>query len=398
MSEYQYYEFRAVDRPLTKQEMGALCAISSRAEITPTSFVNTYNWGDFKGNPDALMKKCFDAFVYVANWGTHRFMLRLPRWALEETALSDYCAGDSASAWETSDFVVLDFRSEDEVGDWEEGEGYMASLIPLRGELMNGDLRCLYLGWLLCAQCDELDDDDMEPPVPPGLAKLSAPLQEFADFLRIEKDLIDVAAEASVALEAAGPSREELEAWIAAMPEAKKNSLLLEAAARDKPHFRVELLRLFERHRTSSGGYSEQPAPQRRTISQLLSAAKTRAAERERCEAERKAAEQAKLERERVAARAKYLETLAGREKQTWEQVSELIRTKQPKNYDQAVNLLGDLGELAVQRGREELFNSALAQLRALHSSKPSFLRRLAMATTGYTGRVIVPNQKSSNE
>ena len=34
MSEYQYYEFRAVDRPLTKQEMGALRAISSRAEIT----------------------------------------------------------------------------------------------------------------------------------------------------------------------------------------------------------------------------------------------------------------------------------------------------------------------------------------------------------------------------
>jgi hypothetical protein len=70
MSEYQYYEFRAVDRPLSKQEMGALRAISSRAEIAPTSFVNTHNWGDFKGNPDALMKKYFDAFVYVANWGT----------------------------------------------------------------------------------------------------------------------------------------------------------------------------------------------------------------------------------------------------------------------------------------------------------------------------------------
>jgi len=124
MSEYQYYEFRAVDRPLTKQEMGALRAISSRAEITPTSFVNTYNWGDFKGNPDALMKKCFDAFVYVANWGTHRFMLRLPLWALKETPLSAYCAGDSASARETSDFVILEFQSANEGGDWEGGEGH----------------------------------------------------------------------------------------------------------------------------------------------------------------------------------------------------------------------------------------------------------------------------------
>jgi hypothetical protein len=174
------------------------------------------------------MEKYFDAFVYVANWGTHRFMMRVPRWALKEAALSAYCAGDSATAWGTSDSVILDFQSDDEAGDWEQGEGHMASLIPLRADLLNGDLRCLYLGWLLCAQCRELDDDDMEPPVPPGLAKLSAPLQEFADYLRIDQDLIEVAAEASAALEAAGPSQEELAAWIAAMPEAKKNALLLE--------------------------------------------------------------------------------------------------------------------------------------------------------------------------
>jgi hypothetical protein len=382
MSEYQYYEFRAVDRPLTKQEMGALRAISSRAEITPTSFVNTYNWGDFKGNPHALMKKYFDAFVYVANWGTHQFMLRLPRWALKETPLSAYCAGDSAAARESGDSIILDFRSEKEEGGWEEGEGHMASLIPLRAELLNGDLRCLYLGWLLCAQSEELDDDDMEPPVPPGLAKLSAPLQEFADFLRIEEDLIEVAAEASGALEAAAPSHEELGAWIASMPETKKNALLLEAVASDNPHFRVELLRSFKQDRLSPGGHLEQLAPPRRTVSELLSAAESRATKRERREAECQAAEEAKLERERAAARAKYLETLAGREKRVWEQVGELIRTTQPKNYDQAVSLLADLRELAVQGRREGEFNSALAQLRTRHSSKPSFLRRLEKAVT----------------
>jgi len=43
MSEYQYYEFRALDRPLTKKAMGVLRSISSRAEITSTSFINTYN-------------------------------------------------------------------------------------------------------------------------------------------------------------------------------------------------------------------------------------------------------------------------------------------------------------------------------------------------------------------
>ena len=383
MSEYQYYEFRTADRPLSKQEMAALRAISSRAVITPTSFVNTYEWGNFKGDPDTFMRKYFDAFVYVANWGTHRYMMRVPRWALKETEVSAYCPGESASALETSDFIVLDFQSDQEVGDWEEGEGYMASLIPLRAELMNGDLRCLYLGWLLCAQSEELDEEEMEPPVPPGLAKLSAPLQEFADFLRVEEDLIEVAAESSDALELAGPSEGELAAWIAAMPQEKKDALLLEAAKSESPHFRVELLRSFRQDRQPSEGTSEQPVPPRRTVSQLLDAARAHAEERERRKAEREAAEKAKREREQVAARAKYLESLVGRERQIWEHVGALIQTKQPKNYDQAVNLLVDLRELAVKGGREGVFNSAVAQLRVLHSAKSSFLQRLKKVETG---------------
>ena len=42
MSEYQYYEFRALDRPLTQAQMGELRAYSSRAQITSTGFVNVY--------------------------------------------------------------------------------------------------------------------------------------------------------------------------------------------------------------------------------------------------------------------------------------------------------------------------------------------------------------------
>src|SRR5437667_10774728 len=53
MSEYQYYEFQAVDRPLTEREKREVRAYSSRATITSTRFVNYYNWGDFKGNPSA---------------------------------------------------------------------------------------------------------------------------------------------------------------------------------------------------------------------------------------------------------------------------------------------------------------------------------------------------------
>ena len=78
MSEYQYYEFQAIDRALSEKEMAELRAYSTRARITPTSFVNDYAWGDVKGNADAWMEKYFDAFLYLANWGTHRLKLRLP--------------------------------------------------------------------------------------------------------------------------------------------------------------------------------------------------------------------------------------------------------------------------------------------------------------------------------
>ncbi len=54
MSEYQYFEFQAVDRPLTSKQMDELRRYSSRAQITPSSFVNVYNYGDFRGDPDTF--------------------------------------------------------------------------------------------------------------------------------------------------------------------------------------------------------------------------------------------------------------------------------------------------------------------------------------------------------
>jgi hypothetical protein len=54
VSEYQYYEFVAVDRPLSERQLAELRELSTRAEITPTSFVNTYHWGDFRGDPRKL--------------------------------------------------------------------------------------------------------------------------------------------------------------------------------------------------------------------------------------------------------------------------------------------------------------------------------------------------------
>jgi hypothetical protein len=70
MSECQYFEFQALDRPLTREQMEELRRYSTRARITPTGFVNEYHYGDFMGSPERWMATFFDAFVRLANWGT----------------------------------------------------------------------------------------------------------------------------------------------------------------------------------------------------------------------------------------------------------------------------------------------------------------------------------------
>jgi hypothetical protein len=131
VSEYQYYEFQAIDRPLTEEEMQALRSCSTRARITPTSFVNHYEWGNFKGDEDAWMEKYFDAFLYVANWGTHVLKLRLPSTVLPLETAKCYCRSRSVFAKEKAGKVIITFVSEDESGgDWDTGEGWLASLVP----------------------------------------------------------------------------------------------------------------------------------------------------------------------------------------------------------------------------------------------------------------------------
>lgn len=49
MSEYQYYEFLALDRPLDDRQQADVRSLSTRASITATSFINEYHWGNFRG-------------------------------------------------------------------------------------------------------------------------------------------------------------------------------------------------------------------------------------------------------------------------------------------------------------------------------------------------------------
>jgi hypothetical protein len=118
----------------------------------------------------------------------------------------------------------------------------------------------------------------------------------------------------------------------------------------------------------------------RRPAGDLLAAWHHLTEERRRLAAERTAKEQARRVREQLAARARHLDALAGREEKLWQQVETAIQTKQPKQYDYAIDLLKDLRDLAERTGTGEDLATRIRDLRERHRSKPSLMQRLDRA------------------
>jgi hypothetical protein len=371
MSEYQCYEFQAIDRRLASSEIARLRSYSTRARITPTSFVNDYQWGGFKGDEDAWMDKYFDAFLYFANWGTRILKLRVPSRLLDRAAASAYCIGESASVREHEGKTILTFVSEQEEDEWPEESDALSVLTPIRVQLSRGDLRSLYLGWLLCAQAGEVEDDEIEPPVPLGLKDLDGSLERLVDFLRIDMDLLEVAAAVSPAMQGESLSRVAIRKWIAGQTEAQKDDYLERFIAAEDPALIVELQRLAG-NRHGAVAASRNP----RTAGALLQAAQRARDDRRRDESERARIEKSRREHQAALARAKYLVEITNKEPAVWEEIESLIATKQPASYDRAVGLLVDLRDAATAQGREQGFMNRFEILRQGHARKPSLLSK----------------------
>jgi hypothetical protein len=213
-------------------------------------------------------------------------MLRLPRGLLDIDVAEDYCVGDWVAAWTTDEFLVLDLTNEDDSGYWEdEPEATMSAIVGVRTELAAGDLRPLYLAWLAGYGTWERDEDafdrdadhELEPPVPPGLTTLSAPQRALADFLRLDDDLLAIAAQTSPPLNEITDDPRELAAWVANLPLAEKNGLLLRVIEDHAVTVRMEMLRRFR-----AGHATSIPEPPRRTVADILDATARRRADHQR--------------------------------------------------------------------------------------------------------------------
>ena len=199
MSEYQYIEFRAVDRPLTEKELAYAEEQSSRAEISQWSFTNEYHFGDFRGNSDGMLQQGYDVFLHYANFGTRTIKIRLP-YGLPFTkkVWSKFIDGDflkwNQDSKGKAGTLVLEPYYEPFDSHWD-FDDCLSDIIALREKLIAGDLRALYLLWL-CVAGDEnfYPPETIEPPVPHGLQVFGVELDGLFNFYEIDPLMVDVAA------------------------------------------------------------------------------------------------------------------------------------------------------------------------------------------------------------
>ena len=380
MSEYQYYEFVAIDQPLMPTQMAELRSRSSRAAITATSFVKEYQWGDLKGDPADWMRRYFDAHVYVANWCSCWLFLRVPKETFDAGTVRAFEIESALTVDGTETHWILQWALNEGRNysrfDQEDGQGWMGRLAPLRDELLRGDLRLLYLGWLAGVSAGEIDDEAIEPPPPPGLSGLTAAQLSLAEFLEIDRDLLTAAGLTDT--EGPGSHADDdaaMEAWIADLPAAESRDVLKLLLAGQAPQAERRLKSRFlawQRERQSD----DEPGKLRRTVAELLELASSAAETRKQHEA----VEREKAKAERQSRRAAYLRTLAADFDHCWRAVDERAERGIASAYEDVKNSLVDLAEAYALCASREDFDRALTQFIGRHGKRGALVRRLVEA------------------
>lgn len=384
MSEYQYYEFAAIDRPLTRAEMAQLRAVSTRAEITPAGFVNHYEWGGLKADPADWLRRYFDAFVYTANWCSCRLALRVPLATFRKAELKPFAVGQTLTIEASDEHWIIDWSLDDgenhERFGMEDGSGWMRRLAPLRDELLRGDLRPLYLGWLAAAASGELGDDALEPELAPGLSALSPPQQALVEFLEVDPDMLAAAVSGSVRASGADSVQadradERVTAWLNEWSR-DEMAAVLKLIAQGQEHAAERRVRARHAAWLKAQPASSTPVATRRSSGQLRVLAQSASGVRREREATERAEQEAGRRRQREAT----LRLLMADVDKRWTAVDALAQRGSASGYEQAVRALAELAEgYALTSSRKE-FDRALRRLLVRHATRGAFMRRLTEA------------------
>src|SRR2546430_103302 len=373
MSEYQRYEFMTIDRPLTAAQPDAVNTLSSHIEASSTHAIIEYHWGDFKHDPIKVLHEFFDGFLYWANWGYPQLAFRFPHGILPADLIDGYDLEDFVTFTRYQDYDILDiqFGEMEAPGEWTAYE--LGSLIAIRDELMEGDLRALYIVWLTAQimiegydeEENENEEEDWEisvPPVPPGFGTLTAAQYSLAELLQVPQELLIAAARHS---KAAAPSTgDDFAAWVKLLSPDRQNDYLVRLA-----HNEPGLSRLLVRELRELGQDKTRAAPstgEHVTYATLLAESK---------------AVKSQLEREKreqeLLARQRHLQDIRDHQDDYWNQVDQAAMRSSGTGYDEAVQLLIELRDAADQfKETREVQDRFSAWVRP-HLRRPALVKRL---------------------
>jgi len=371
MSEYQRYEFMTIDRPLTRAQLDEVNKLSSHIEASSTHALIEYHWGDFKHDPIKALREFFDGFLYWANWGSPELAFRFPHGILPADLIDEYDFDEFVTFTKHKDYDILDIHFGEMEGPDEWMEYELGSLIPIRDELMEGDLRALYIAWLASQYTmfgyeEEQEEEDYEiivPPVPPDFGKLTAAQQGLAELLQVPEELLFTAAQHSTGT-IASPKKDDFAAWIELLPEDRKHEYLLRLA-----HNEPGLSRLFVREfreLNRDKGKARLSTGERVTYATLNFESKNIQAQRER----------EKRERER-AEHLRQLQYIYDHQEQYWSRINQAVEHTVGARYDDAVRDLVDLREAANQFNEMREFQERFRTWVQSYRRRPGLIERL---------------------
>ena len=182
-----------------------------------------------------------------ATAGSCRLALRVPLTTFHKAELKPFATKHTLTIEASDDRWVIDW-SLDESENYdrfseEDGSGWRRRLASLRDEMMRGDLRPLYLGWLAAAANGELGDGALEPEVPPGMQELSRPQQALVEFLEIDRDILAASMRGSArASQDDTAQTDRLDAWLDEWPRTEMTAVL-KLIPQDRGHEAERLLR-----------------------------------------------------------------------------------------------------------------------------------------------------------
>lgn len=76
----------------------------------------------------------------MANWGTRQLMFRFLKTVVAPSVFEPYCLADKITVSSSTNYVIVDISIQDEeYGNWIEPEGWLAKLVQLRDDILQGD-------------------------------------------------------------------------------------------------------------------------------------------------------------------------------------------------------------------------------------------------------------------